>query len=930
MAIISQYLEAISMFKPLMAGICVWLMLCAVGLAQVPVAVRQDAENCDSTFTAADRLFKSEDPETLAKVVSLYEDALACIGHAPTERRAKTLMRIARLQLVLNQYDQALDNLDQALNNLQQLGNQDSDVSNDKAIVFGNQAYAKKILGEFDPAILNFERALALFKELGDKHREAYTLEQIGLVYALRGETDDALTSYADALALRRQIDSSDLKNQQQIAAIFDLKGRVYAQLNDFDRAATKYQKALVIARKTQYYQFVALTLNDIGVLKLKQNQPLSAKSYHLQALSELQRHGAEAKAVGETRTLLADAQTALGIYDAASQNYHRGLELQKGAKDTIGQAQTYFSLGMFEVARKEGPQAIKFFALAAKFYGTSTSPIGESNAWFQMAKALDAQRKDAEAKTEVAKAIELAEKVREFIPDIDLKSSYFTTVEQMYRFEIGLLLKNGGDASEPNQREAFDLFQRAQSRTLVDALGEKVHSDLLGAGNQEILGSIQEHEEKLAVLLHTPVKDGNGEDIFQAIKAEDAALKQIAIGSVNRDPRLGLFSNVVSARDIKQRIVDQDSALVQFYLAEPRSYAWIITQSKIDFVTLPSRKSLERDVKLALQFGMVDEWTNSQQAALERFRQDLMPVFDVARKKRWIVVPDGALHLFPFTILTSFKPQDQRPEEIVKIPSASAMDMIRRTSNPTRPLYALAIFADPVFDDLDSRVTAVDTSNTARLGVNTGAGTQRSQTDRNRSLPRLRYTLREAQQLIQLFPAGQFQSFLQFAATRDAVLANALRDFKIIHLATHSLANERHPELSKVIFSQVAKDGSPLPGELFAKDIYRMKLSADLVVLSSCKGAIGKQRPGEGPMSLSRAFLFAGSKAVVASLWEVNDEATAELMKNFYRHMIKDHLPPSTALSMAQLEFRNNRDKRLRNPYYWAGFELYGEWMMQ
>ena len=148
--------------------------------------------------------------------------------------------------------------------------------------------------------------------------------------------------------------------------------------------------------------------------------------------------------------------------------------------------------------------------------------------------------------------------------------------------------------------------------------------------------------------------------------------------------------------------------------------------------------------------------------------------------------------------------------------------------------------------------------------------------------------------------------------------------------MTTHSLPDEKHPELAKIVFSQVTEHGGPRPGELFARDIYQMKLSADLVVLSSCQGAIGRQLPGEGPMSLSRAFLFAGSKAVVASLWEVNDEATAELMQRFYRHMVQDKLPPSTALALTQSEFRRHQEKRLRNPYYWAGFELYGEWMGQ
>jgi CHAT domain-containing protein len=708
-----------------------------------------------------------------------------------------------------------------------------------------------------------------------------------------------------------------------RLPLFFDLRGRVYAQLNDFGRAMASYQKALSLARKTRYYEFVALTLNDIGALKLKQNQPGAAESIHEQALRELQQHGAEPKAVGETKALLADAQTAHGAYDSAQRNYQQALELQEKANDPVGQAQTHFSLGMFQARGQQWRQAQESFARAARLY-EARSPVGESNAWFQMAVALEARHRDTEAKKEVEKAIGLAEKVRVFIPGADLKASYFTTVEQMYRFEIDLLLQDGGAVTESNQLEAFELFQRAQSRTLLDSLGTKIHDDLLSRSNPDARGSIQGHEQKLAALLHTLVKDNNRNENIQAIRVEETALQQIAADSISGNPDLGLFSNVVSANDIRQQIVDADSALIQFYLAERSSYAWVVTQSKVDFLKLPSRTILERDVRLALRFGMAGQWTVSQQAALARFRQHLAPLFAVGQK-RWAVVPDGALHFFPFIVLTCAQGQDHCPQEVVKIPSASTIDMIRRNRNATPPAYALAIFADPVFDDLDSRVAAL---HTASPKTSARSGIMRPPNHPIDSLPRLRYTSKEAQAVLQLFPATQSRSFLEFAATREAADGDALQDFRIIHFATHSLPDEDHPELSKIMFSRVAQDGTARPGELFAKDVYQMKLSANLVVLSTCRGAIGKQQPGEGPMSLSRAFLFAGSKAVVASLWEVDDEATVELMQRFYRHMVRENLPPASALALAQSEFRRHPDKRLRNPYYWAGFELYGDWI--
>jgi hypothetical protein len=291
----------------------------------------------------------------------------------------------------------------------------------------------------------------------------------------------------------------------------------------------------------------------------------------------------------------------------------------------------------------------------------------------------------------------------------------------------------------------------------------------------------------------------------------------------------LGMLSDIVSARDVQRRILDQDSALVQFYLAEPYSRAWVITQSGVDLVRLPSKKTLEQDVRRTLQFGLAGDWTGPQRIALGRLRRNLSPVFAAARKNRWIVVPDGELHYLPFTLLTSLPEQGKGPKEIVKIPSASAIDAVRRTSRVAHPAYALAIFADPVFDKLDSAVIARNGTRSRSAGSN--------------FWPRLPYTSKEAGMISRLFPSGQSRRWLRFDATREAAAGAALQDFQNIHLATHSMTDENNPELSRIVLSRVSKNGEPRPGELFLKDIYRMKLSANLVVLSSCQSAAGKRK---------------------------------------------------------------------------------------
>jgi len=191
-------------------------------------------------------------------------------------------------------------------------------------------------------------------------------------------------------------------------------------------------------------------------------------------------------------------------------------------------------------------------------------------------------------------------------------------------------------------------------------------------------------------------------------------------------------------------------------------------------------------------------------------------------------------------------------------------------------------------------------------------------------ALERLPATRREAQMIATLAP-GKVWSALDLAANREAVLSGGLRDYRVVHFATHAVADTRNPELSGLVLSLVDAAGKPREGFLGVSDIYELDLDADLVVLSGCQTALGKEVRGEGIMGLTRGFLYAGVPRVVASLWKVQDKTTAELMERFYRALWRNHLAPAAALRDAQLSLR--RDPRYRDPYSWAGFVLQGDW---
>ncbi len=189
----------------------------------------------------------------------------------------------------------------------------------------------------------------------------------------------------------------------------------------------------------------------------------------------------------------------------------------------------------------------------------------------------------------------------------------------------------------------------------------------------------------------------------------------------------------------------------------------------------------------------------------------------------------------------------------------------------------------------------------------------------------RLPFTRREAEAIYSI--AGESDAFkaLDFDASKPTALSEQLKDYRIVHFATHGLLNNEHPELSGLVFSLVDKQGNSQDGFLRMLDIYNMELNAELVVLSACQTALGKEIGEEGLIGLTRGFMYAGAPRVVASLWKVDDEATAELMKKIYEGILRDHQTPAQALRNAQQWMCTQ--KQWQSPYYWAGFVLQGDW---
>jgi CHAT domain-containing protein len=246
------------------------------------------------------------------------------------------------------------------------------------------------------------------------------------------------------------------------------------------------------------------------------------------------------------------------------------------------------------------------------------------------------------------------------------------------------------------------------------------------------------------------------------------------------------------------------------------------------------------------------------------------------------------------------------------------------------KPELSVAVLADPVFELDDPRLAGkapvAEKSGPADSDARRALRDIGSLRGTGLGIPRLVSTRWEADAILAAAPGGTTLRALDVDASRATAMSPDLAQYRMIHFATHGVANNEQPGLSGILLSMVDERGRLQNGFLRLDDIYNLDLPADLVVLSACNSALGKTVDGEGLVGIVRGFMYAGARRVVASLWKVDDEATGELMGRFYQEMFREGHPPAAALRKAQIEMW--RQEEWRSPFYWAAFVLQGEWL--
>ena len=504
----------------------------------------------------------------------------------------------------------------------------------------------------------------------------------------------------------------------------------------------------------------------------------------------------------------------------------------------------------------------------------------------------------------------------------------------------------------QPNQdydTKAFHASERSRARSFLELLNEAsvnirqgIDPQLATAERklQQQLNAIETQRIKLLSGEYTPEQKANIEQKRDQLIDEYNQLRvKIRIASPNYAALTQ--PQPLTLKQVQQQVLDDETLLLQYSLGKKSSYLWAVTKDSINSYQLPPQakiKTVATELMMRITVPMVNDDIKTIDSAADELTEILLkPVADKLNKKRLLIVADRFLQEVPFSTLsipnTDGESDGYQPlivnHEIVNLPSASTIANIRnRTKSRKLAPKKVAIIADPVFSPDDARVTGKTTTistseNRSRAFPLEAQQLDRAARDAGIKWDRLPGTRTEAEAIMALIPESERTQAFDFQANREKATSQELGQYQIVHFATHGFANGKQPELSGIVMSLVDKNGNWQNGFLRLNDIFNLNLPAELVVLSACQTAKGKDIKGEGLVGLTKIFMYAGAKRVVGSLWVVDDSRTADLMSQFYQGMLDQKLSPVEALRAAQLEMWQQG----MSPYYWGAFTLQGEW---
>ncbi len=777
-------------------------------------------------------------------------------------------------------------------------------------------------INDYDSFYLLSCRALELATSLKHKKEEGYCYNNIGLYYWKIDSYTNSLSFYEKALKV-----ANGTNNAQNKSDCLNNMGLIYRDMGNYDKALDYLLQALQLDQSLGNKQKISIDLNNIGatyrnkgLISGKQEDYISAKTnlnHCLELAKNLGDQNTEIRVLNNIGAVYSD----LSNFSEASEFFKQGYHIAQAIEDKEAMSMILNNLGIVQFNIGNIEESTSFFRQAINIAQEIRGGQVLWEAYFEIGNAYKKQNRLKEALQNYESSIAVIESIRSSINLEELKASYLGSDKRIdaYQNLIDLLANQSVLLNDRAcSAKAFNYLERAKARAFLDSFEVSEVNisqgiDLkLANKEKEIMRQIsQSYTQLLIPKLGSEVKNNASLRIKELEEESDRLKREIRTTS----PAYAnlKYPEVITYDEAKNSLVDKDTTFFAYSLGKDRSYVFVLSESGLKVFAAPARKALQQQVA---EYRKVISDKDNHDFSLGHvlFKELVLPGLDKSTK-RIVFVPDDILNLLPFETLVSDAGTTRwlvQDHPVSYIPSLSSLRELnrRRSASRIRPHKDLLAFGDPFYgaNEEDQRNASQDIF-------------QDFYSNSLISFFRLKYSGLEIRKIAAAFKPSRTDAFRRQEATEDRLKAAPLMDYRILHFATHGLIDDKKPARSSII---LALDQDPAEdGFLQMREIFNLRMNADLVTLSACQTGLGQFIRGEGIEGLSRAFFYAGASSVLMSLWAVNDEATYQLMERFYRHLV-DSETPMNALRRAKLEMIGS--DVLSHPYYWAGFIVNGK----
>jgi len=831
-----------------------------------------------------------------------YEKALA-LNQAIDNRRSigKNLANIANIHINLGYYRNAIQTFRKSLVIRRELGDTQGEAND-----IGNLGIVYLNLGEYSKASSYFQQALSIHRKIGYREGEAYQLGRIADLNATKGDYSEAIRLYNEALKIHGEI--GHVRGQ---AYWLEAIGKTYIAVGDFDRALEKLNHALELHRKIKDVPGEAVALNTIGQTYLETDRMRDAKNYFEQALALHRNMGEQG---GEALTLgnLGSAYSLLGDSSSAVEHWNKAIQLSMKIGKRRLQGWLHKQLGNFYQERDETEKAAKAYEQGLAITEGLDDPELRWELYFGQGRLNEINGDPERAYYSYRAAISDIEDIRSKGAIEEFKSGIMHSRFEVYEAIVSVLVQMG------RAEEAFEYSERARARSLLDKIGNAAIGTGEGASREliEKERSLRAKIKALRFLISAQDDVSNSDIRGTAVKKYRKNLHNMQLEYQRTLIDLKLqnpeYSSLVTIEpfplNVIQPLLDEKSVLLEYFISDNKILIFVLSTQKLNVLMVPEgRKSLRG--KILLFRGSAVQNMNEQKSAESHWMKPMQGLYTLlikpvhsqgllSGKNHLIIAPQGLLHYIPFHALISRIDTSARqlaqPHFLVEdylisyTPSASVLKYCckNKATHIDKPLLLAPKPAILPFSEQE----------VAQIANELGSGAE--------------YWLGEN--------------------ATETLLKKQCRNYSLLHFATTARFNKVNPLFSRLdLAPSETDDGSLDVFETFGLNL----MNANLVTLSACETALGsgytsRLPQGDDLVSLTRAFLYAGTPSVIASLWEVYDTSTALFMHRFYQHLKTSNKVEALALTQRDMIGKHlSGDNDYTHPYFWAPFVLIGDW---